>query len=846
MWRTALKSALAHRGRLFMTGLAVLLGVAFLSGALVFNDTLNRTFDDLFANVYEGTDVVVRAETAFDTQFGRERGMVDAEVVEDIRAVEGAASADGSVSGFALLIGADGEPIVGLQGAPALGVDWPDVAETNPLELVDGHAPESVGEVVIDRASADHGDLAVGDPVRLLVEEGTVEVTVVGIVTFGGADTAAGGSIIALVEEQAQELVGQPGRFSSVEVVADDEVTASELATRVAEALPDGFEVVTGAEAADQDQSDIAKGLGFFNTMLVAFAVVALFVGGFMIYNTFSITVAQRTREMALLRALGASRAQVLGAIVSEGLALAVVASALGVAAGAGVAIGLDALLGAVGLELPTTGLVFRTQTATTGLLVGIGITVVAAAGPAWRASRVPPIAAMRDVSAPAHGRHVARVAGGGLVTVIGIALLIQGAFGEGGLAAVAAGGAVLFFGLAALGPLFARPFTLILGWPIARFRGITGTLARQNALRNPVRTATTASALMIGVALVSFVTILAASASASTEAAIDRTFTGDFVVRASVSGVGFGGLSPTVAEDLRALPEVDAAAGERIGFAEIDGDTQLLRGIDPDQAHRIVDPDAVAGGLDALGPDGLAVVDDVADEHDWQLGDTVLLRFAETGTSEFTIEAVYEEAAQLGDYVTSHEAFEANFAQQFDAAVFVRTVSGVDQAVARQAIEGILAEFPNAELQDRAELEAASRAQVNQLLGLFYALLGLAVLIAVLGIANTLALSIFERTRELGLLRAVGMTRGQLRSLIRWEAMLIALFGGLGGLGVGVFFGWILAGALETEGLTELAIPAGQLAGIALVAVLAGVIASVRPGQRAARHDILDAITGE
>jgi putative ABC transport system permease protein len=638
--------------------------------------------------------------------------------------------------------------------------------------------------------------------------------------------------------------VATPDTFDEIDAVAADGVSQEELRERRAARIPANAEALTGTALTEENQSTIRKSLRFFNTFLFTFAVVALLVGSFIIYNTFSIIVAQRGREMALMRAVGASRRQVLGAVLVEALAVGLLASVLGMLAGVGVAALLKAVLAGFGIDIPAGGIVFTVDTAITSLVTGVGVSVVSAFFPARRASKVPPIAAMRALSIETTTGIRRRTIIAGLVTALGVAVLMAGLFGDGEAGTVGAGAVIVFFGVAGLGPVFARPVAKLIGSPLPRLRGMPGTLARENAMRNPRRTASTAAALMIGVGLVAFITIFAASAKQSIDDSIDEAFTGDFVVDSGT--FGFGGLSPDLAADLAKLPEVRAVTGYRIGQAKVEGAAKFISAVDPRTVGDILDLDISAGRIEDLDATAVAVEAETAKNKGWKVGDTVPMSFARTGDRPLTIRAIFERADIGGQYLLPMSAYEANFATRFDARVFVAKAEGVPSAQAREAVERLAKPYPNAKLQDLTQFKEAQAAQINQLLALIYVLLALAVFIALLGIANTLALSIFERTRELGLLRAVGMTRSQLRTTVRWESVIIALFGTFLGLGIGLFFGWALVQSLKSEGFNTFKVPPGQLLTVVVIAALAGVAAAIWPGRRAARLDVLKAIATE
>ncbi|HEV3400239.1 MAG TPA: FtsX-like permease family protein [Acidimicrobiales bacterium] len=850
MLRVTVKGLLAHKLRLAATALAVMLGVAFMAGTLVFTDTISRTFDDLFGDVFRDTDAVVRQREAFSAPQGEgaQRGRVDASLVGTVAAVDGVAQAEGNVQGYARLVGKDGEPIGDPEmGAPTFGANWSESDELNPFTLVEGTAPGADDEVVIDKKSADDAELSVGDTATVLVQGPPQQVRVVGIVKFGEADSPGGASFVLFTTAAAQRLVAQPGQFDSVSIVAEGGLSQREVADRIAPVLPAGVEAVTGEQVTKENQDEIKEGLSFFNVFMLVFAVVALLVGSFMIFNTFSITVAQRTRENALLRAIGASKRQVLASVLLEAVVVGVLASLIGLAVGLAVAVGLKALLAGFGIDIPAGGVVFTPRTAIISIVVGVTVTVLAALSPARKAGRIPPVAAMRDVAVGSAGYgSKLRMAVGGGILALGVLSLFSGLFGGGdnALAMIGLGVLLVFFGVSVLGRTIALPLSRMIGAPLPRVRGITGSLARENAMRNPKRTAATASALMIGVGLVGFITILAASTRTSINATIDKAFLGDFAIDSGTFGVG--GLDPALANRINALPEVRAAAGVRIGTAEVDGSVEQLTGVDPATAFDIVDVQPLQGDPADLGVDDIAVFQDVADDEGLALGDQVPVRFKDTGTQQLTVAMIYGENQPAGDYLLGLDAYEANFADQFDTLIFIDKDDGVTAEAALAAVQRVADDFPGAEVKDRTGFKEEQTSFVNQMLGLVYALLGLAILIALLGIGNTLALSILERTRELGLLRSVGMTRSQLRSTVRWESVIIALQGTFLGLLIGVFFGWALVQALDSEGIERLAIPVGQLVAIVVLAGIAGVIAAIPPARRAAKLDVLRAITTE
>lgn len=849
MFKTTLKNLRARKFRLITTGFAVLLGVAFVAGTLVLTDTVSKTFDDLFSDVFATTDAQVRAVEPFevDTDNGPAitRPRVDASLIEQVAAVEGVKEAQGDVFGYAQIVGKDGEPVGNPgQGPPTFGGNWTD-SELNTWTLAEGRDPEADDEVVIDAKSAKDGELAVDDETTVLTQAGPVEVTIVGIATFGDLDSPGGSSFAGFTTEAAQQNLAEPGKFDSISVVADDGVSEEQVRDNIAAAMPADIEVITGTELTEENKDDIQQFIDIFGTFMLVFALIALFVGSFIIYNTFSILVAQRTREMALLRAIGASRRQVTMSVLFEAFIVGVIASVLGLLAGIGVAVGLKALLAGFGFDLPATSLAIEPTTAVWSLLLGVVVSVFAAWFPARRGAKVPPIAAMRDVAIDHVGRPRLRIGVGAVLAALGLLMLFSGlAGGDNALAMVGFGALLTLLAVTALGPLAARPVSAVLGRPVAALKGTSGVLARENAMRNPRRTSTTASALMIGVALIGFITIFASSAKASIDEIFDQQFTGDFVM--DTETFGFGGVSPQMADELRELPEVKAVSPVRVGAAEVDGKGASFQAFKASELDDIADLDVQQGSLDDLDENSFAILDEKAEDEGWEIGTKVPFFFTDGGRKELTVKVIYGNKELANRYFVDVSVLDANVADQYDSIVFAKLADGVSVDEARPAITAITDRYPNVKLEDRDQFIEDQSGQINQMLALIYVLLFLAIIIALFGIANTLALSIVERTRELGLLRALGMTRKQLKAMIRWEAVLIALFGTIGGLSVGTFFAWAMMQALEEEGFKAFNVPVLQLVIIAIVAALFGVVAAMLPARRASKLNVLKAISSE
>jgi putative ABC transport system permease protein len=848
MRKATLKGLMAHKLRLAATALAIVLGVSFVSGTYVLTDTITASFDNLFKQVTEGIDVAVRSEETFGGfETGEIRDPMPASLLERVKNVDGVRVAEGNVTGYAQLVGKDGKAVT-TGGAPSLGVSFnQDTAFTAGSTVRAGRLPSGPTEAAIDAKTAEDTGYRPGDQVKVLFQGPARTFTVSGVIGFGEADNLGGARLVGFDLATAQEVLNREGRFDEIDVAAAEGVTPEQLRDRVRAVVDPRYEVLTGQELAEDTAASINDTLGrFLSTALLAFAFVALLVGAFLIFNTFTIIVAQRTRELALLRCLGASRRQVMNSVLLESVIVALVASLVGLGLGVLIANGLKALLsGFLGADIPTTGVVFQLRTVVVSLLVGLIVTALAALMPALKATRVPPVAALQPETAFAPtGFRRRRIVLGLLVTAVGVALLLAGLFRAEGnrLVNVASGAVVVFFGVAILSPLIARPLARVIGWPFARAFRLPGNLARQNAMRNPRRTASTAAALMIGLALVAFVSIFAASIKASTTEILEDTVSADYILMND----NFQPFSPEAAQRLAEQPELAAVAGMRFGPWKLDGVGKSLQGIDPATFQQVVRTEVTAGSLDDLSSGGLAVRDQVAEANGWTVGEQVPMEFPRTGVERVPVKAIYEDNSLNGDFLLGLATYERAYADQADSQILVKAAPGAAPADSRAAVDRVMADFPNVTVRDQAEFRAEQGRQIDQIINLFYSLLGLAVLIALFGIVNTLGLSIFERIRELGLLRAVGATRRQLRSMIRWEAVIIAVLGAVLGLAIGVFFGWTIVRALSGQGITEFRLPAGQLVAFVLAAGVAGILAAVLPGRRAARIDVLRAITTE
>ncbi|MFP5320014.1 MAG: ABC transporter permease [Acidimicrobiia bacterium] len=837
-----LKGALAHRLRLAHTGMAVALAVSLVAGTFALADTISAAFRQAATAAPDGVAVVVRSAAKFTGQATSlpEREPVPDSLVPAVQAVPGVASAWGVVWGYAQVVDEGGKSIAS-DGLPAVGTSW---SPGDPLSA--GRAPQGPGEVVIDEATARAHGLELGDRIKVLFQDVVREFVIEGLRKAGDV---IGSSLAAFDLATTQQVMGQDGKLDRIEVKADDRIEPDVLRARIAGVLPDRYEVVTDAQAAKEAERSWTEALGFLTTGLLVFAAVALLVSAFIIFNTFSILVAQRTRELGLLRALGGSRRQVTATVLTEAVAVGVVGSVVGLLLGFGTATGLLALLRATGLDVPEAPLVFTGGTVLAALACGLAVTVVAAALPAYRATDVSPVAATGSVGGEEPGHLRRRATAGAALALAGAAALLAGLFAgvERPMVAIAVGSVALLAGTGLLAPLVAAPVAKAVGAPLGRVMGEAGALGRENAMRNPRRTAATATALTIGVGLIGVVSILAASMRASASTAIESSLRADFVLTSGTTAGAATGLPPLVADRLRQVPGVQLVSQLRGGQWGLDGRTMTLLAVDPTTVTAMyeLDPQSAAAAR-SLDDKGVIVRDTVAARHGWEVGDEVPMTFARTGTRKLPIRGTFSTTTVRTDYVVSIAAYEANFAQQFDLEVDVQLAPGVGAEEGRARIEKALADLPTVQVRDRSQVLEAQQDKVQQFLVPITALLGLSVIIALLGIANTLALSIHERTRELGLLRAIGMARTQLRSMVRSEALIIAALGAVLGLVLAVVFGWVLVSSMRGMGLTRLVVPMGQLLAWLGVAVVAGLVASALPARKAAGLNVLDAVAAD
>jgi putative ABC transport system permease protein len=860
MLRLTRRSLWEHKRRLISTVVAIVLGVAFMAGTFVLTDTIDRTFDDLFATANAEVDAQVQGHVTLDDPLmGDQRALLDASLVDTVKAIDGVEEAVPFVVsvGFGSanrILGADGDALGATQGPPTLFESWVDLPEISPYNLSEGRGPEADDEIAINVAAAEDGDLEVGDQVEVLSQFGRTPYKLVGLFTFGTAKSQAGAVGVDFTLREVQRLAGTDGRIQQVLVTAEPGLSQQDLVDRIAPVLPADAEVITGVAAAKQLSKDVQSGFAFFKTALQVFGAIALLVGIFVISNTFSILVAQRTRELALLRAVGARRSQVLASVLLEAVMVGLVSAGLGLLGGVGLAQGVTKLFEAFGADLPSKSLAVRPGTIVTSVVIGLGVTLVAALIPAIRATRVPPLAALRDVAIDRSGASRLRLALGIIVTAFGGLNLSRAwtADDSGAIPTVGLGAVLLIIGAIVIGPVLAGPTIRALGAVLHRITGVTGKLAMENAARSPKRTSATASALLIGVALVGFITVFASSAKSSVTAEVERGFKGDFVVQAG--GASFGppsGFPATVADQIGQVPGVKVAIGVGFARAEItypDGETakQFIASVEPEGFTQVLEPRMVSGDITKLSDAGVLIDKAIAKSHRIRIGDGVTIAIPGGDTLELKVEGLSDDQTLLGNVTMTRDAFNAAAPQQLDIQVFGKLDRGADYDTVSAAVEKVTDQVPGLDVLDREGFIGDLASQITSFVTVIYGLLVLSIIIALIGIANTLSLSINERTRELGLLRAVGMNKRQLRAAIRWEAVLISVLGTIVGLGLGLGLSYAMIQVLSTVGLSQYSVPVVQLAAIAVMAAVLGTLASIRPSRRAARMAILDAIATE
>ncbi len=854
--RLSLAGVSSNRGRFALLSFSVFIGVLFIAATLTITDTVKAGFGSLFSDAYRNVSVVVREQSDIVRQNETFRGRINGSLVATVADVPGVEAALPRITGYAYVVSADGiaPPNVSSEtaGAP-IAENWVADEALNPFILVDGTGPRDSGDLVIDRGTAKEARIGVGDTVSVVTKDGSVPGRVSGIVRFGSVDSPGAVPVVLFGTADAQRLLGEPGRVDAVIVRAKDGVSAATLERSIAAVLPDGIEAVTGAKVTAERESQVASGLRFVTAFLLIFAVLSLVVGAFIIANTFSMSISQRTRELALLRAVGGSRFQIARMVLGEAAVMSIVGSVAGLFGGIGLAQLMKGVLRATGVDLPPAPLVVRAATVAWSLGIGIVVTVGAAITPALRAARISPVAAMRDseVEPPPLLRRTLLGFG-----VLGVAVFVtrDGALSP-SLPQTGLGVAMLFVASVLLAPALGSLARFLVD-PVGRVFGTTSGLAVRNATRNPRRTAATALALSLGSAVACFALILNASLSQSLKTAVGGGLRGDLVVRSGSFGVG--GLPTSLAKEIGALSSVEAVSGLRYGFATVDGPKRKARrvsavrrsggrpiaSLDPASADRLLDFGNERGSLGDLGGNTIAISQRELDDRGWNFGDTLQLTFPGREPTPFRINAIFRQGIAF-DFAISHADYERAVPDQFDFVVYLAAKDGVKLSELRSEIERITTKYPTAKVEDPKQYVARITNSLDQLLSLILGLLILVVTIAVLGIAITLSLSVVERIREIGLLRTLGMARVQVRSMLRSEAVVIALLAVSIGVVLGIGSAWALLQALRDEGLSRFSVPPVGVGSLAILAAVTGLLASIVPGRRAARLPMLAALNG-
>jgi putative ABC transport system permease protein len=850
--RFALRALAGRKLRSALTAIAIVLGVAMVSGTFVLTDSIDKAFDSIFTDVRKGSNVVVSGKAAFDVtdQGGSFAPTLEESLLQKVRGLPGVQEAEGGVDGEAQLIGKDRKAIV-YGGAPNLGFSISrGESPFNPLSLVEGAWPKA-GEVVVDRATADKEKLRVGQTIGVQAEGPVANLRISGLVKFGSVSTIGGATLAGFDLPTAQRLFGKQGELDEIAIAANPGVSDAQLLKEVQSVLPPTAQAKSASQQASDDAEETNEFISFLRGFLLAFGGIALFVGSFVIANSLSITIAQRTREFATLRTIGASRRQVLSSIVIEALVVGTLASLTGLFLGLALAKGLFWLFDAVGFTLPNSGLIFGTRTIVISLLAGILVTLVASLRPALRATRVPPIAAVREGATLPESRFARfRTLGAVVLTTLGFAALLWGLFGPdlgttGVLVWMGLGALLIFFGVALLSVRFVRPLAMALGWPATRIGGAAGWLARDNARRNPQRTASTASALMIGLALVTLVAMLAAGITSSFRGAVN-----DLWARADYAITAQNNFSPiplAAAEAVSEVSGVEAVGNVRTGEAKAFGSSFFATAVDPPTSgiFSIEWKEGSQAVLSSLGENGAFVDDGYAEDHNLRVGSPVELTFANGQTKGFIVRGIFDPptgGSPFGSVTISAATWDRFNENPRNLYSFVRMRGGQTDANLR-TLEQRLDSFPNAKAQTREKFIDNQISGLNSVLNILYVLLALSVIVSLFGIVNTLVLTVFERTRELGMLRAIGMTRRQVRRMIRHESVITALIGGVLGIALGIVLAGLLVARVDFILFT---LPIVSLIVFAVAAIVVGIVAAIFPARRAARLRILEALQYE
>ena len=845
MIRIAWRSLTAHKLRTLLTTLAILLGVAMIVGTYVLSDQIDRGFKNIFTEAYKGIDVTVTRKAKFTSQMSSSTEGLPQSLEQTVRGVDGVAEAYGYVTGTGAI--AVRGKVVSTGGAPTLFFSAVPAAISN-TNYVEGGIPTQPGQVSIIQKLAQDQKLGIGSTLTVVTAGGSEQVSVSGVFTFASQSSLGGSTIIDTTLADAQRWFGLPGSFSEIDAKAVAGVSADTLAQRVKAVVPAYAVVKTGTQAAADQTKQLSDAIGMFlKPMLLSFGGIAVLVGAFIIFNAFSMTVAQRRREFAMLRALGASRRQVLTSLTVEAVVMGLLASILGILAGLGIAAGVVQLFQAANIDIPHSGLVLAPRTVVVALAVGVLVTLLSALVPAARATRVPPIAALQEGSTlppTRFARFMPIVAG--VVAVLGVLGIVGGMYGPGTttsrLGTIAFGAVLVFVAVAISSKYLIRPLAGALGWPLQKLAPVSGRLARDNTVRNPARTAATASALMIGLGVVVFVAVFAQGLKSSFVDAFDRVSRADFVVQSQ----GFVPLPSDTATRLQSLSGVQTAAGLDMQQVQVDGKASRILGIDPGLFKQLWRFDWLNGGSDALlnqlGSSNAVLEEQTASTLGAKVGKTITVTTMDGRRKGLKVIGLYRDPMMLNGIVVGNAGYQALFPTAQQYTVFVKATPGTDLTQEAQQLKTALASVPTAEVKTAQQYKDSLVGQVNSLLNLVYGLLAMSVIISLFGIVNTLVLAVYERTREIGLLRAIGSSRAQVRATVRYESVITSIIGALMGIVVGIAFAWVVTTKFAGQGIS-FSIPGGQLVVFLIVGVVVGVIAAILPARRAARIDILQAI---
>ncbi|MFE9068323.1 ABC transporter permease [Streptomyces violaceusniger] len=846
MLRTALRNVLAHKARLLMTVLAVMLGVAFVAGTLVFTNTISDAYQKSSQKGFKGVDVAIAPDKKDDDSANPgDAPRLSQQLLDKAAKAPGAGSAFGVVKGNAALADKKGDLLGGgfsnVGGNYYPGADGKDPRYT----MTEGRAPKAAGEIALDSKTAERGEYKAGDSIRVSVDGPVRTEKVVGVFTTDDGNVAAGGTLALYDTVTAQKLFAKPGQFDEIDVKAAAGTSQATLKSAIDKVLPEQAKATTGKKLAKDQAKAIEDGMSSMQTAMLVFAGIALFVGIFIIVNTFSMLVAQRTKELALMRAVGATRRQVTRSVLIEATFVGAVAAVVGLAAGVGIGAALRSVLNSSGANVPDGPLIVAPTTVLVSVLVGVVVTVLSAWLPGRRAAKIPPVAAMNSVhAAPTTRGLVVRNTIGSILAAAGIALVVAGAgMGGDGQGPMAFGAAVLVIGVFVLTPLLSRPL-IAAASPVLRLFGMPGKLARQNAVRNPRRTAATASALMVGLTLITGMTVIAGSMQKGIDKMAADGLKSDYVV--SMGGTTPRPMSPDVSKTLAKVPEVTAISSLRSSPARVAGDSDTLTGVDPKAIKDLVNVDFTEGSFGALGGTKVLIDDKIADENHWKVGSTIPVTYEDGSSGRLTVGGVYEGNQMIRGVMLDNATVTPHMTTVADFQVMLKTKGGATQDT-KDLLKKTLGENPAIKIQNKQDTSDEIASAFTLMLNMLYGLLGMAVIVAVLGVINTLAMSVFERSKEIGMLRAIGLDRAGIKRMVRLESLVISLFGGVLGLGLGVFFGWAAGELIATELPSyELVLPWARMGLFVLMSALVGVIAALWPARRASKLNMLAAIKAE